>query len=257
MRFLFLAVLLLHFSLMAEDVILSVDQIADHAKAAALQNNRTRIHEIDILTQIFYMYQDDPALDKGSEYIIEGSRFASGHFKAKPFFENGEKQKSPQFLEPNRPIPKIEYGNFQKIALYKTKELSRLGIFLKKTYEQEIPYTFGATVLLQKEIKGTLRSFGEREITEVVFDQNQSVLFSPPGIAFFIPEIWVKIAAIRREGDELFGYVIGYPKKMPGRVMAVRYNLTTCSKTAIRSFQLSPEQFKHKLNQVNFYSWAE
>ncbi|MFC1586569.1 hypothetical protein ACFL5V_13560, partial [Fibrobacterota bacterium] len=128
---------------------------------------------------------------------------------------------------------------------------------LVREYTQEIPHTFGASIRLDKLIHGSLRSDDKGLVTEVIFQSDQSVHFSPPGFVFFVPKMFVRIASVRREKGELFGYVIGRPMNMPSKFCAVRYNLTTCAKTSIKNYNLSPKEYARKLKNVNYFGFVK
>ncbi|OGJ89675.1 MAG: hypothetical protein A2350_21405 [Candidatus Raymondbacteria bacterium RifOxyB12_full_50_8] len=238
-----------------KDIVLSDNTIYWVAKDVVGSGVYTRIHQIDLLTGLFYRYQTDPRLlDQGLKIIITGPMFSQGYNKAKTLFGDEEKQK---IFESAKKAPTIEYANFNVIRLFYLKRSHRLDLALKKAYTQEIPYTFGAKVTLQQTIRGTLRTNQAHSVAEIIFDSHKQVLFSPPDIAFFIPDIMVKIVSIRKIGNELIGYVIGYAKSSPKRMVAVSYNLSSCAKSSISTNNLTPAEFKKKAADVDYFGFAD
>ncbi|MBF0432982.1 MAG: hypothetical protein HQK83_16985 [Fibrobacteria bacterium] len=236
-------------------VYLSTRGIQIAALEVAQQSSYTKIHEIDIISHLYHSYKNDMRIVKQKKkIIIPGENFGQAFHKTKSYFRDARQQKKGVF-EPKIKLPTVMYQNFTGIALYQKNKQTKMRILLTKAYTQEIPYTFGAAIKLEQDIKGVIRSTPDKGVTEVVFDKDRAVHFIPPGIAFFIPKIFVKIACLRKEGNDYVGYVFGSPVKMPHKFCVVRYNLTTCAKTSIKNINLSPKEFQQKLNDVSYFDF--
>jgi hypothetical protein len=238
----------------SKDIVLSTNTIYRHAKRVALSGVSTKIPQIDILRVLFYKYREDPRIVKQRQrMVVTGYHFGKAYVRAERIFK-GPKKSGKVFKSAKQPA-RIRYKNFKSIILFRRKRTCRIAIHLKKSYTQELPHTFGAKIGLKKDMLGILRSNKSGLVTEVVFDNNKSVLFQPPGIAFFVPEVWVKIATVSEIKGEIFGYVIGRPKNDPKKYVAIRYNLTTCAKTSIKTYKLSPREFRKKRKNVNYFGF--
>jgi hypothetical protein len=234
------------------DIILTPEQIFRFGKEAASAGARSRMPQIDILNAVYLKYREDPELLAGRKrIIIQGEEFRRAFVQIEPLFEAGNRAgKNDVFQSKIRP-PEIRYRNFRNIILFHDYGRHRISIELNEAYTQELPYTFGARIKLAQTIEGTLRSDDKTKVTEVVFDSDRSVFFQAPGIAFFVPDVYTRIARITVEDGEMFGYVIGRPESDMRRHVAIRYNLSTCAKSSIKSDEMSPEEYSRKLSRVN------
>lgn len=222
------------------------------AKETADRGIMTRLPQIDILNAVFQHYRSDSGMASGlTRVVLSGECFGNVYVSLEKIFKLPHSEKNEVIRSKERP-PEIKYSNFHDIILFCRENIHRIDINLERAYAQELPYTFGATIGLSKNIHGTVRSGKRGDVTEVVFDDDQSVLFKPPGIAFFIPDIYTRIARIENRKGEIYGFVIGRPKSAPHRFMTVRYNLTTCAKGSIRTSELSPDDYRRKLADVDF-----
>ena len=242
---------------LSPDVILSSGAILVSAKQAADNPSHTRLPQIDILRMLFFSHRDDKAFLNGSQrFHITGPNFAAAYTNVKRRFE-GDEEADP-VLKSKKTPPRIEYSNFKDIVLSNRPTGSRLDINLTEPYTQEIPYTFGAKIAFKRStLGGFIRAGRNGRVTEILFDDHFTLIFFPPSIAFFMADIYVKLAAIVEEKGTIYGYVIGRPVNAPDRFMAVRYNLTTCAKTSIKTYSISPTVFKKKLRNIEDYSFAE
>ena len=224
-----------------------------HARRVATRKPRTRIPQIDILNSLFFLYKDDPRLIRGNRRIyITGYHFSRGYSRAKRLF--GKSRDKGIFQSRKRP-PNIKYMNFRSITLFSRKKRCRMAVTLRKGYTQELPHTFGSKIIMRKSFAGTIRANPTGLATDVVFDSDRSVRFKPPGIAFFVPEIRVKIAGIAHHKGEIFGYVIGRPVKSPKKYVAVRYNLSTCAKGSIKTYKLSRREYRRKIANPAYFGF--
>jgi hypothetical protein len=240
-----------------ENIYLSADTLTTIAVDRAKRGGYTRIHQIDIVEQIFLQFRyDERIVDYGNVIIIPGKNFATAHERSRPFFKSGVQNKG-SIVQPKMKLPEINYANFKGIGLSYENGENRMSIRLKKSYIQEIPHTFGASIRLNSRISSTLRTGDDGRVIEVVFDNYKSVHFFPPSFIFFIPKMYVKVASIRRKDGNIYGYVIGRPKSMPHKFCAVGYNLSTCAKTSIKNYSLSPYEYEKKLDKVDYFGFAE
>lgn len=239
------------------DLVLSKSAIFRNAQLAASNTARTKLPQIDILNLLYLTYKDDDRLVKNRSRIhITGENFGKAYSAGKRLFEKPASQS--MAIQPAVKAPEIEYTNFQDIILSHVKGVSRLDIKMTKPYVQELPYTFGAKISIRSSaFGGRMRRGTQGKITEIIFDDHRAMIFKPPGIAFFLPDIYVKIASIVETKGETFGYVIGRPVNATDRFYAVRYNLTTCAKSSIKTYTLSPGQFKAKFANADFFGFAD
>jgi len=234
------------------EIQLDSGSILDFANQTASQGVVTRLPQIDILNAIYRHYEDDTAMASGRMHVILGGEcFGKVYSSIEKIFHLPGREENGMFRSRERP-PEIKYSNFHDIILFCRDRMHRIDINLNHAYVQELPYTFGARIKMDKCIRGRLRSGQGGQATEVVFDDDRSVLFEPPGFAFFIPSILTRIARIENRKGEMFGFVIGRPKSAPSRYMTVGYNLTTCAKSSIRTAEMSPEEFRRKLSDADF-----
>ncbi len=226
-------------------IALSVDDIVCYAKDAAVKKVKTRMPQIDILLEILLSNINDSALQYGRrELVINGDVFAQAFKKVEKLFEEGVPEHDDSFLRSRIEAPEINYSNFEAIKLFGQNGRMRIMVELKQGYEQELPFTFGAKIRLVGKFYGTIRRVDERGITEIIFDDPESVFFMAPRIAFFIPDVYTKIARIGIAENQITGFVIGNPKSVRTRFVSVSYNLTTCAKKSIKSSELSPDEFE-------------
>lgn len=238
------------------EVMLGSDAIYSQARAVAQSGVYSRILQIDLLQALFQHYHDDPRLvQQRREIVIQGTEFAQAYRRAERLFARLEGSGTP-FIQPAVPPPEIQYNNFRSLILYACKERTCLSILLDRGYVQEIPYTFGARISLRQDIRAEVRTDDAGTITEAIFENDRAVMFLPPGIAFFVPDVYVRIASVVREEDEVYGYVIGRPRDAPRRHVAIRYNLSTCAKSSIKTFDLTLGDYKRKLRNVDYYDFA-
>lgn len=231
-----------------EDIILSPESIFRFGKEASVKKCRSRLPQIDVLTTIFHRFRNDSDLVKARKrLIIRGEDFSRAFSQIEPLFLSSSENSKEGVFQSQLPPPEIKYKNFKNIILYCRDNRYRISIELNEAYTQELPYTFGAKIRLSKIFEGTLRSNREDTITDIVFDDDESVFFIAPGIAFFIPDVYSRIARITLEAGQIFGSVIGRPKSAPNRCVAVKYNLSTCAKSSIKTEEITPDDFSKKL----------
>lgn len=229
---------------------LTEEEISTFIREAAAQKVKTLIPQIDILKCIYFHYRGDSVLMNGGRIIISGKKFSRAISKMENTLVSQAKA-GDALVQNQIPPPEIQYGNFRAIILYARKGRTRMRIELEKGYEQEIPHTFGAKIVLARIIEAELRADREGDVTEVVFDGDSYVRFTPPSIAFFVPGVFTKIARIARQGDEIWGHVIGRPKSDPARYVSVCYNLSTCAKSSISSQEMGPREFRKKISSID------
>ncbi|MFH0919318.1 MAG: hypothetical protein V1913_03070 [Fibrobacterota bacterium] len=235
-----------------QDIRLDSAAVLAFARETAARGVMTRLPQIDILDAVFRHYRADLALSTGrSRIILNGDCFGSAYAQIEEIFRLPHAEEETILKSCERP-PEIKYSNFRDIVLSCTESVPRINIHLRRAYIQELPYTFGACIRLEKNIHGTLRASRKVRATEVLFDDDRSVLFEPPAFAFFIPKIHTRIARIEDRNGAMFGFVIGRPKSAPDRYVSLRYNLTTCAKSSIRTSEMSPDEYRRKLADPDF-----
>jgi len=223
---------------------LSEKEIITFSKTAAAAKIKSRLPQIDILNAILQEYRIDTVLLAGKkELLISGNTFAKAFSKVEKLFTADIKKDDPLFAS-TMEAPEILYSNFKAIILSGKGGQLRIRINLTEAYEQDLPYTFGAKIRMKCSFEGTVKTLANGELTDIVFDDTQDVFFKAPGIAFFIPDVFTKVARIQVEEGCVIGYVIGNPKSAQNRYVSVSYNLSTCSKKSIKSKELSPDAYK-------------
>jgi hypothetical protein len=223
---------------------LSEKEIIAFSKSAASAKIKSRLPQIDILNAILQEYRDDADLLSGrKELLISGKTFAKAFFRVEKLFIVEIKDNDPM-LTSTMEAPEIIYSNFKAITLFGKGGQLRIKVELVEAYEQELPYTFGAKIKMQSSFQGTVKTVANGNLTDIVFDDPEDVFFKAPGIAFFIPDVFTKVARIKVEEGCIIGYVIGNPKSAKNRFVAVSYNITTCAKKSIKSKELSPDSYK-------------
>jgi hypothetical protein len=233
--------------------VISQNYIYSRGKKVYDSGNYTRIFQVDLISALFHQYKYDERIIKYSKRgVISGSNFGGAYKRMDLLLSKNQKGK---YIESAKKPPSIKYKNFRSIILYQSSNKHRISINLKKSYTQEIPHTFGAKIWLKKNIRGTVRSTATGAITEVVFDKINAVFFMPPTIAFFLPDIHVKIASVVKSPTGIKGYVIGRVKGSKKKYMAIAYNLSTCDKTSIKSYKMSKWQYARKLNNMEYFDF--
>ncbi|MBL8026765.1 MAG: hypothetical protein JNL74_10165 [Fibrobacteres bacterium] len=223
---------------------LTVDEIVSFGKKAAAATVKTRMPQIDILHAILQAYRGDAELLGGKKELrISGSNFARAFPKVEKMFDAGVKEDD-SFLKSSMEAPEILYSNFRAISLSGKGGKLRIKVELTESYEQELPYTFGAKIQMEKVFTGTVKTSSNGARTDIIFDDVNHVFFKAPGIAFFIPDVFTKAASISIEDGAIIGYVIGNPKSAKDRNVSVCYNLTTCSKKSIKSREIAPDTYE-------------
>ncbi len=218
----------------------------------------SKMPQIDILRRMFYKYRK--RLNKGNTYFITGDDFNRAYTRTIPRFTRlKDDLLDDELIKGTVKVPKIKYNNFRKINLDKNGNNYNISLDLKKTYTQELPFTWGAKVLFNKGQNGKIRSSGD-SIMEIIFPQNIRPEFYSPPIAFFIPDVKIHITSLRIVKGEVFGYVIGTnlsdKRNFNGKpVYAIEFNLSTCAKNSIRKFKLSPKELKKKLENPRYFGF--
>ncbi|MFP4522003.1 MAG: hypothetical protein ACLFQK_07655 [Fibrobacterota bacterium] len=238
----------------AKDIVLASSTIYGQAVKASRSKYVTKLPQLDIIESLYKRYRNDPRMVSGGDnIIIKGYYFSRAFGKAGHLFKKDEKEK---MLKSRIRPPEIKYSFFEAVRLSSYSGKRALSITLKKAYIQEIPYTFGAKFALQKNIKGTIRSGKKENITEVVFYSTEYVKFDPPGIAFFVPDIDVKLVSFVRKNGNTFGFVTGRRSGNRKKFVSVCYNLSTCAKSSMKTYNLTYSQYRKKLNNADYFGFV-
>ncbi|MFH1759590.1 MAG: PilZ domain-containing protein [bacterium] len=199
----------------------------------------TKIPIIDVLQGIFDKYGEEKNVKNGARVIIDPDMFTQAYPNVQDYFSPTQKEK-----DNIADLMQQVSDHFECVSLNYFKENHFLNLELQKPYAQKIPYTWGAVIEFNRPRIQAIIRYINKSCYEIVLENDNDVVFKPPRLAFFLPDINVKYMATIAEDQDIFGYIMGTISKDRGKWYAYKFNLTTCSKTSIKSCSLTREEFE-------------